>query len=155
MPNTGPTAIFDIFGNQLDGEFLGNLAPTGNNYVATTSFDGYTSSPITATGNYQPPVYEDLIANDIVDGVSQYRTNDLSGDGVAGGAFMTGFTVAPSRQRHLRPARLRRESAQPGHLRQRQPRAAVLRAGAPGHGERDQRRQPELARATSPTSTRP
>ena len=50
IPNSGPNAIFDIFGNQLDGEFLGNLTPTGNNYVANTKFDGYTSSPVTATG---------------------------------------------------------------------------------------------------------
>ncbi len=96
MPNTGPTAIFDIFGNQLDGEFLGNLTPTGNNYVATTSFDGYTSSPITATGNLPAAGLRRPDRQRYRRRVSQYRLNDLSGDGVAGGAFMTGFTVVPT-----------------------------------------------------------
>jgi hypothetical protein len=96
IPNSGSTAISDIFGHQLDGEFLGNLTPTGNNYVANATFDGYTSSPATAVGGYQPPIYQDLIANDMVNGVSQYRLNDLSGDGNPGGAFETGFTVVPN-----------------------------------------------------------
>ena len=139
MPNTGPTAIFDIFGNQLDGEFLGNLAPTGNNYVANTSFDGYTSSPITATSNYQPPVYEDLIANDIVNGVSQYRMNDLSGDGVAGGAFMTGFTVAPAGNViYARPGYVE-NPLNPATYANGTPGPALSCAGPPGHGELGQR----------------
>jgi hypothetical protein len=57
------TRIFDIFGNQLDGEFLGNP---------------------TASGGYQ-----DLLPT------GQQRAG-LSGDGIAGGAFMTGFTVVPT-----------------------------------------------------------
>ena len=119
IPNTGTNAIFDIFGNQLDGEFLGNLAPTGNNYVANTSFNGYTSSPVTATGNYQPPVYEDLIANDIVGGVSQNRHERPLGRRRGRGCVHERLHGRAQRQRHLCTARLRRESAQPGHLRQR------------------------------------
>ena len=70
MSNSGATAIKDIYGNQLDGEFLGDPASSGT--------DG--------NGN---PVYEDLLPN------GQYRQG-MSGDGVAGGAFMTGFVVVPS-----------------------------------------------------------
>jgi hypothetical protein len=58
------TRIFDVFGNQLDGEFLGN--PTAN-------------------GSYQ-----DLLNTGVV------RNNDMSGDGIAGGAFTTGFVVVPA-----------------------------------------------------------
>ena len=70
MPNTGASAISDIYGNTLDGEFLGNPATTG-------------SDP---NGN---PAYEDLLPN------GQYRQG-MSGDGISGGAFMTGFTVVPT-----------------------------------------------------------
>jgi hypothetical protein len=89
LPNTGSDAIFDIFGNQLDGEFLGNLA-ANNTYIANSNFDGYTASPITATGNFLPATYQDLLPD------GTYRQNDLSGDGTAGGAFETGFTVVPN-----------------------------------------------------------
>ncbi len=57
-------AIFDVYGNQLDLEFLGT--PNATN-----------------TG------YQDLMPN------GSYRQG-LTGDGVAGGAFMTGFTIAPN-----------------------------------------------------------
>jgi hypothetical protein len=70
IPNTGADAIFDIYGNQLDGEFLGNPATSG----------------VDANGN---PNYEDLLPN------GQYRMG-MSGDSVAGGAFMTGFVVVPT-----------------------------------------------------------
>ena len=70
MSNTGSSAIRDIYGNQLDGEFLSDQATTG----------------IDANGN---PNYEDLLPN------GQYRQG-MSGDGVVGGAFMTGFVVVPS-----------------------------------------------------------
>jgi large repetitive protein len=65
MPNSvaGGTAITDAFGNQLDGEFLGDLTASNT--------------------------YEDLLPN------GQYRQG-LTGDGIAGGAFMTGFTVVPN-----------------------------------------------------------
>ncbi|HZW35120.1 MAG TPA: S8 family serine peptidase, partial [Isosphaeraceae bacterium] len=56
------TRIYDIYGNQLDGEFLGDQTANGT--------------------------YEDLMPN------GQYRQG-LSGDGVAGGAFMTAFEVVP------------------------------------------------------------
>ena len=69
------TAIFDIYGNQLDGENLGNQSsqssPEFNNPNAPVSV----------------PDYEDLQSN------GTNRQDDMSGDGVAGGAFMAGFTV--------------------------------------------------------------
>ena len=58
--------ITDQFQNQLDGEFLGNLSPNG---------DG---------------TYENLLPT------GQIRPNDLTGDGVPGGAFETGYTVVPN-----------------------------------------------------------
>ncbi len=63
IPNTGANAIFDLYGNQLDGEFLGNATGTGG--------------------------FEDLLPT------GQYRPG-LTGDGVAGGAFETGFVVVPN-----------------------------------------------------------
>ncbi len=98
MPNSDTTVIKDIYGNQLDGEFLGNLT-SNNNYVANSSFDGYTASTsfqgYDSSGNvvggpFVTPTYEDLQAN------GTYRQNDVSGDGFAGGAFMTAFDVAPA-----------------------------------------------------------
>jgi hypothetical protein len=68
-PNGTDTRIFDIYGNQLDGENLGNQT--------TASSVDFPSLP----------AYESLQT----DGTS--RQNDLSGDGVAGGAFTAGFTV--------------------------------------------------------------
>ena len=70
LPNTGAAAISDIYGNLLDGEFLGNPATSGTD----------------PNGN---PTYEDLLPN------GQYRLG-MSGDAVAGGSFMTGFTVVPT-----------------------------------------------------------
>lgn len=70
MPNTGAGAIKDIYGNQLDGEFLGNPAASG----------------VDRNGN---PAYEDLLPT------GKYRPG-MSGDGVAGGAFTTGFIVVPT-----------------------------------------------------------
>ncbi len=64
IPNVaGQSAVTDIYGNQLDGEFLGNENPTASGY-------------------------ETLLPNGKTRG-------GLSGDGVAGGAFVTGFTVVP------------------------------------------------------------
>jgi len=70
MPNSGANTVFDIFGNQLDGEFLGNPTLAGRDVV----------------GN---PTYEDLLPT------GQYRQG-MSGDGVRGGAFTTGFIVVPT-----------------------------------------------------------
>ncbi|MGP0069534.1 MAG: S8 family serine peptidase, partial [Isosphaeraceae bacterium] len=80
MPNQvdaagNDTRIFDVYGNQLDGEFLGNQT--------SQSSPDFPDSPVTI------PEYEDELSN------GTYRINDMSGDGVAGGAFMTGFTVVP------------------------------------------------------------
>ena len=86
MPNQidaagNDTRIYDIYGNQLDGEFLGDATST----LATTEFPN------------QPPVssqfpgifnYEDQLSSGV------YRQG-MSGDGVAGGAFMTSFVVVP------------------------------------------------------------
>ncbi len=71
------TRIFDIYGNQLDGEFLGNQ-------TAQVSPD-FPNTPNGVT----IPEYEDELSN------GTFRMNDMSGDGVPGGAFMTGFTVVP------------------------------------------------------------
>ncbi len=72
---TDDTRIFDIYGNQLDGENLGNQSsqssPDFNDPAAPVAI----------------PDYEDLQSN----GTS--RPDDMSGDGVAGGAFMAAFTV--------------------------------------------------------------
>ena len=74
-PGNVDTQIFDIYGNQLDGENIGNQtsqsSPDFNNPDAPASV----------------PEYEDLQSN------GTYRMDDMSGDGVAGGAFMAGFTV--------------------------------------------------------------
>ncbi len=68
-PDGLDTRIFDIYNNQLDGENLGNQ----------------TSQPSVEFPSL--PNYEDLQS----DGTN--RQNDMSGDGVAGGAFTAGFTV--------------------------------------------------------------
>jgi large repetitive protein len=62
--------LFDIFGNQVDGEFLGN--PTGNQSGEPTP-DGFVD--LLPTGQLRP---------------------GLSGDGQPGGAFETGYTVVPN-----------------------------------------------------------
>ncbi len=76
MPNTGANEIIDQYGNQLDGEFLGNL--TGPNQVVQIG-----SAP--EPGSY----YEDLLPN------GTNRQNDMTGNGIAGGAFVAGFQVVP------------------------------------------------------------
>ena len=70
VPNSGTQVIDDIYNNQLDGEFLGNPASAGTD----------------VNGN---PAYEDLLPT------GQYRQG-MSGDGVPGGAFTTGFVVVPT-----------------------------------------------------------
>jgi hypothetical protein len=70
-PGGVDTRIHDIYGNQLDGENLGNQTST-----STVDFPSL-------------PNYENLQS----DGTN--RQNDMSGDGVAGGAFMAGFEVVP------------------------------------------------------------
>jgi len=77
LPNqAGTSEIKDIYGNQLDGENLGNQT--------SQSSPDFQTNPIT---NFTLPEYQDLQS----DGTS--RPDDMSGDGVAGGAFMAGFTV--------------------------------------------------------------
>ena len=68
LPNTATQTITDVFGNQLDGEF-----------------DGYQN----ASG-----YYVNKLQNGTIRGTA--AEPDLSGDGNAGGAFMTGFEVVPN-----------------------------------------------------------
>jgi hypothetical protein len=68
-PGGVDTRLYDIYGNQLDGENLGS--PTSQ------------PSPDFPT----LPEYADLQSSGV------YRAPDMSGDGVAGGAFMSAFTV--------------------------------------------------------------
>ncbi len=76
LPNTGSTAITDIYGNQLQGQNLGN--PTSQ------------SSPDFPSNNsFTLPDYENLQSN------GTYTQDDMSGTGVAGGAFMAAFVVVP------------------------------------------------------------
>ena len=65
-PSGEDLRLFDQFNNQLDGEFLGNPSPSG---------DG---------------TYQNLLPT------GQMRPNDLTGDGVPGGAFETGYIVVPN-----------------------------------------------------------
>jgi hypothetical protein len=62
--------LFDVFGNQVDGEFLGN--PVENQ-----------------SGEPTPDGYQTMLPN------GQIRQG-LSGDGLPGGSFETGYTVAPN-----------------------------------------------------------
>ncbi len=70
LPNVGTQAIKDVFGNQLDGEFLGyqNAAGKFINQLNTGQVRG--------AGTFEAP--------------------DLTGDGTPGGAFVTGFVVVPN-----------------------------------------------------------
>ena len=82
MPNQLDTAgndtrIFDIYGNQFDGEFLGNQTSQ-----ASPDFP-HTPNGVTI------PEYEDQLSD------GTFRMDDMSGDAVPGGAFTTGFTVVP------------------------------------------------------------
>lgn len=58
--------VLDQFGSQLDGEFIGNPSPNG---------DG---------------TFENLLPT------GEIRPVDLTGDGVPGGAFETGYTIVPN-----------------------------------------------------------
>ena len=69
VSNGVDSRIFDVYGNQLDGENLGNQTSASSPEFPTL------------------PNYEDLQS----DGTN--RQDDMSGDGVGGGAFMAGFTV--------------------------------------------------------------
>ena len=75
------TRIYDIYGNQIDGEFLGDPTAT----LATTEFP---DQPPISTQFYGIYNYEDLLSS------GAYRPG-MSGDGVAGGAFESSFVVVP------------------------------------------------------------
>jgi len=70
LPNKGPTAISDIYGSQLDGEFLGYQNNAGK--------------------------YVNQLQNGQIRGGGAFDNPDLSGDGTPGGAFVTGFVVVPN-----------------------------------------------------------
>ena len=77
-PNGADTRIYDIYGNQLDGEFLGNPTSQGS-----TEFQPDTQNNVTL------PMYQDEMSD------GTFRQDAMSGDGVAGGAYLTGFAVVP------------------------------------------------------------
>ena len=70
LPNSATSPITDIFGNVLDGEFVGYQNASGK--------------------------YVDQLQNGTIRGAGNSELPDLSGDGNAGGAFMTGFVVVPN-----------------------------------------------------------
>ena len=70
LPNNGPTAITDLFGSQLDGEFLGNQDSSGK--------------------------FVNQLTNGTIRGSGSSEVADLTGDGTPGGAFVTGFVVVPN-----------------------------------------------------------
>ena len=70
IPNSGQAAIRDVYGNQLDGEFLGYQNASGK--------------------------YVDDLQTGVSRGSGATELPDLSGDGTPGGAFMTGFVVVPN-----------------------------------------------------------
>ena len=70
LPNVGTQAINDVYGNQLDGEFLGYQNAQGK--------------------------FVDQLDTGAVRGSGQFDSPDLSGDGTPGGAFVTGFVVVPN-----------------------------------------------------------
>jgi large repetitive protein len=76
-PGNINTQIFDIYGNQLDGENVGNQTSQTNTGPGSEFPDS----------SVNVPLYEDLQSN------GTYRMDDLSGDGIAGGAFAAAFTV--------------------------------------------------------------
>ena len=76
-PGNINTEIFDIYGNQLDGENVGNQTSQTNTGPGTEFPDS----------SVNVPIYEDLQSS------GTYRMDDMSGDGIAGGAFMAAFTV--------------------------------------------------------------
>ena len=70
LPNNAQTPITDVYGNQLDGEFLGYQNASGK--------------------------YVDQLQTGQVRGSGASELPDLTGDGTSGGAFMTGFVVVPN-----------------------------------------------------------
>lgn len=94
MPNfdatgTGGTdrQIVDIFGNQLDGEFLGNPTST-----VSSQFNGFSTNPANVfPGDRNIYNYETLLTSGYAVPAPASR---MTGDGVAGGAYMMGFVVA-------------------------------------------------------------
>lgn len=91
LPNTGNLIIKDVFGNQLDGEFLGNPTARGSGLQTASGF-------LTAPVAYQTFMPNGLTRQGLaVDAVTkQPFLSGLSGDGLAGGAFMTSFIVTPA-----------------------------------------------------------
>ncbi|AMV39418.1 Ig-like domain-containing protein [Planctomyces sp. SH-PL62] len=81
--------IFDIYRNQLDGEFLGNPTST-----VSTQFHPFSPDPSKLfPGDRAIYNYETLLTTGYT---SPAPVSRMTGDGVDGGAFMAGFVVATS-----------------------------------------------------------
>uniref|UniRef100_UPI00301CE5A3 right-handed parallel beta-helix repeat-containing protein n=1 Tax=Paludisphaera sp. TaxID=2017432 RepID=UPI00301CE5A3 len=79
--------IRDVFGNQLDGEFLGNPTST-----VSSQFRGFSTNPARIfPGDRNIYNYETLLTTGYATPAPVSR---MTGDGVAGGAYMMGFVVA-------------------------------------------------------------
>ncbi|MDR3620298.1 MAG: S8 family serine peptidase, partial [Paludisphaera borealis] len=86
-PSGADTRIFDIYGNQLDGEFLGNPTST-----VSSQFHAFSSDPTQQFPGVRNLFnYEDMLSTGYA---SPAPISRMTGDGIAGGAFMTGFVVA-------------------------------------------------------------
>src|SRR5271157_1439857 len=81
-PDGTNTVVKDIYGNQLDGEFLGDATSS----LALGDFPGQPPTSNQFSGIF---TYEDQLST------GAYRAG-MSGDGVAGGAFTTSFVVVPA-----------------------------------------------------------
>ena len=86
-PDGFDARIFDIYGNQLDGEFLGNPTNTVSSQFRPFSADPSQKFP----GQRVLYNYETMLTTGYA---SAFSTSRMTGDGVGGGAFMTGFVVA-------------------------------------------------------------
>jgi len=96
IPNADTTSsggsdriVRDIFGNQLDGEFLGNPTST-----VSSQFHGFSNNPaLVFPGDRNIYNYETLLTTGYAIPAPVSR---MTGDGTAGGAYMMGFVVAAS-----------------------------------------------------------
>jgi hypothetical protein len=102
IPNSGSTEITDVYGHQLDGEFLGNQTAVGSTYDVSPITGQLLPQPLSTfeAQNLATPFWQDFLPNGDFPTASgsttPYQPGRMSGDGVAGGAFMTGFTVVPN-----------------------------------------------------------
>lgn len=86
MPNTGASAIVDLFGNTLDGEFLGDLKADGSFETLQPTGDYRTGKTVDLRNPMTSATFDAALLLD----------SGLTGDSVPGGAFETGFTIVPN-----------------------------------------------------------